>query len=148
MQHVTARMTTTMVALSMVLAAGAASDALAMDRYLWKYRPLVVFAASPGDPQLQRQREIVASLRPAFIDRNVVVVYVGGDTVTTDLGPQPGMGAAALRQRYGVAPGTFKAVLVGKDGGVKLTAAKPLAAQTLFRTIDAMPMRADEVRKK
>ena len=123
------------------------TGAAAMSDYKWKYRPLVIFAASAADAGLARQRQIVASLRPAFIDRQMVIVYVTGTTVSADLAPPPRMSADALRQRYGVAAEEFKAVLVGKDGGVKLTSSKPFPAQTLFRTIDAMPMRADESRK-
>lgn len=123
-----------------------ADGAAAMSEYKWKYRPLVVFAASGTDANLVRQRQIVASLRPAFIDRQMVVIYVAGTTVSADLGAPPRLSAEALRQRYGAAAGEFKAVLVGKDGGVKLTSSKPFPARTLFRTIDAMPMRADEAR--
>jgi len=123
-----------------------AVGAAAMSEYKWKYRPLVVFAATGTDANLVRQRQIAASLRPAFIDRQMVIVYVTGTTVSADLAPPPRLSAEVLRQRYGVAAGEFKAVLVGKDGGVKLTSSKPFPAQTLFRTIDAMPMRADEVR--
>lgn len=123
-----------------------AGGAAAMSEYKWKYRPLVVFAASGTDANLVRQRQIVTSLRPAFIDRQMVVIYVAGATVSAELAPPPRLSADALRQRYGIAAGEFKAVLVGKDGGVKLTSSKPFSAQTLFRTIDAMPMRADEVR--
>ncbi|MGE0700877.1 MAG: DUF4174 domain-containing protein [Hyphomicrobiaceae bacterium] len=125
----------------------AATTAAAMDGYKWKSRPVVVFAPSTDDPRLARQRGIVASLRPAFIDRNVVMVYVGGDVVTADLGPSPTLSASALRRRFGVASGEFKVLLVGKDGGVKLTSSEPFPAETVFRTIDAMPMRANEVRR-
>ncbi len=122
--------------------------ASAMDRYKWSYRPVVVFAGGAGDAQLARQRQIIAALRPAFIDRKVVVVSVAGDVVTADLGPKPGQSGSALRQRYGVPPGEFRVLLIGKDGGVKLSSGEPIAAQTLFRTIDSMPMRRDETRRK
>lgn len=119
----------------------------AMDAYKWKFRPLVVFAPAPGDAGLARQRSQVNSFRPAFIDRKMVVVYVTGDSVSVELGPGPRQSAAALRARFGVGPDEFRVLLVGKDGGVKLSQASPIAAQPLFRTIDAMPMRQDETRR-
>ena len=136
--------------MAIAVLAGLASmgPALAMSGYKGKYRPVVVFAPEAGDQRLARQREIVEALKPAFIDRQVVLVLVGGDRVTVELGPPPAMGAEALRARYGIAPGEFKVLLVGKDGGVKLASDKPMAAQALFRAIDAMPMRVDEMRKK
>lgn len=120
------------------------SAAQAMSNYKWKMRPLVVFAPSENDTALVRQRRIVATLRPAFQDRKIVVVYVTGDKVSSELGPGPGLGAAALRARYGVDASAFRALLVGKDGEIKLSSGSPIAASTLFSTIDAMPMRQTE----
>lgn len=43
---------------------------------------------------------------------------------------------------------TFVAILVGKDGGEKYRSADPIAPQTLFDLIDAMPMRRREIRSR
>jgi hypothetical protein len=53
--------------------------------------------------------------------------------------------ARALRAQLSLPAGEFRAVLVGKDGGAKLTAAAPIPPQKLFATIDAMPMRRGEI---
>ena len=124
------------------------TDAAAMSGYLWKKRPLVVFAPSEGNASLAQQRASVAGNRGGFAERDMVIVYVVGDTVSTDLGTDPGLSASALRSRYGVSSGSFRAVLVGKDGGSKLSSGSPFSSGTLFSTIDAMPMRADEMRRR
>jgi hypothetical protein len=124
------------------------SDATAMSNYRWKYRPLLVFADSASSAALAQQRGIVAASRAGLADRNVVLVWVIGDVVSSELGPKPELGASALRARFGVATGSFRAVLVGKDGGAKLSHPTPLGARRLFATIDAMPMRQDEMRRK
>jgi len=49
--------------------------------------------------------------------------------------------AKALRARFALGDEAFQAVLVGKDGGAKLRATKPITARELMATIDAMPMR-------
>jgi hypothetical protein len=120
----------------------------AMSNYKWKYRPLVIFAESDGSPLLAEQRQIVARNRAGLNKRDVVVVWVVGDSVSTELGPPPNSNATSLRARYDVAAGEFRAILVGKDGGDKLASPKPLAADRLFATIDAMPMRRDEMRRR
>lgn len=135
-----------LVATTAAIAASLPSAGMTMSAYKWKKRPLVVFAPSDGDPGLARQRAIVAGLGPAFQDRQIVVVYVVGDQVSSDLGSGPGLGAAALRSRFGVGADAFRAILVGKDGGVKLSSGTPIASGTLFTTIDAMPMRRNEMR--
>lgn len=125
-----------------------AGPSVAMLHYKWKYRLLLVFAESESSPQLAEQRRIVATSRAALAERDVVVVWVIGNRATAELGPAPKVTAADLRSRYGVANNTFRAVLVGKDGGVKLSSPKPLGMVGLFATIDAMPMRRDEMRRR
>lgn len=137
-----------LVVTAAALCSAATSGAEAMAAYTWKKRPLVVFAGSAEDESLEKQRAIVAASRGGFAERDMVVVYVVGSEVSSDLGPGPGMSAAALRSRYGVGAGTFRAVLVGKDGGAKISSGSPLSAGTLFGTIDAMPMRQQEMRRK
>lgn len=122
----------------------ASTPAAAMSGYQWKKRPLLVFAPTADAAPLARQRAIVASLRPAFIDRKIVVVTIAGDRVGADLGSGPGLDAAALRARYGVGRDDFRAILVGLDGSVKLSSATPIPAATIFSTIDAMPIRRRE----
>ena len=62
--------------------------------------------------------------------------------------PRGGLaGATALRAAVGLPAGRFGVALVGKDGGVKLSRQAPVSTETLFRTIDAMPMRRDEMRR-
>jgi hypothetical protein len=119
-----------------------------MSNYRWKKRPLVVFAENDGSSLLAEQRQIVSRNRSDLNKRDVVVVWVVGNTVSTELGPPPNSNATSLRARFDVADGEFRAVLEGKDGGEKLSSAKPLAADRLFATIDAMPMRRDEMRRR
>lgn len=111
-------------------AAAAGSD---LDRYRWKSRVLVI-AAEAGDPRAARQEEIAAAAGRGMRERDLVVVRAIGE----------GREAASLRRRLGLPATGFRAVLVGKDGGAKLDAAEPIPAETLFSTIDAMPMRRDE----
>lgn len=120
----------------------------AISAYRWKKRALVVFAESRKTEKLGKQRRIVEAHLEDLAQRDLVVVYVVGDDVSATLGPPPGLSASTLRRKYGIKDGEFRAVLVGKDGSVKRTAASPLTAETLAGTIDAMPMRRDEVRRR
>lgn len=126
----------------------AAPCAQAIPAYQWKKRPLIVFAPSAADARLARQKTIVAGHRPAFLDRDVVVVYVVGGDLMHELGAPPGMSAGALRSLYRASEGAFRVLLVGKDGGVKIDSPAPVAAIDLFAEIDRMPMRRDEMKKR
>ena len=129
------------------LAATAGREA-AMSDYRWKKRPLVVIAPDATAKALADQRAAVAADRAGYAERDMVVVWVVGDAVSAELGRSPGVSASALRSRYGVGPSAFRALLIGKDGGVKLSSSTPIATRALFQTIDAMPMRADEMRRR
>lgn len=104
----------------------------------WQQRPLLIFSAT-GDARLIAQREAVAH---GYAERDIHIVTIVGDAVAGAADS-----AAALRRRYHIEPGAFTVILIGKDGGEKLRSAAPLPADRLFATIDAMPMRRDEMRR-
>ena len=116
-----------------------------MARYHLKNRPLVVFAPSGSDARLGTQQGIITRHRSGLRERDMVVITVAGDHVSSQLGPEPGARAAALRAHFGVRPGEFRTMLIGKDGELKISSRSPLDADHLFRTIDAMPMRRNEM---
>ena len=135
-------------AAAMVSVLAGAMPASAMTDYKWKYRPLVVFADNEALAPLAEQRRMVSDGRSRLAERNVVVIWVVGDKVSAEFGPHPGASAKALRARFGTSTSPFRAVLVGKDGGTKLNSASPLSASALYATIDAMPMRQNEMRRR
>ncbi|KAB1073032.1 DUF4174 domain-containing protein [Methylobacterium planeticum] len=116
---------------------GAAAGGDPLAQHLWTSRVLVLSAPDAADPRLRGQREALASARTDAKARDLVVVEAVG----------PGAEAETLRRRLDLPARAFRAVLVGKDGGAKLTASEPIAPQRLFATIDAMPMRRDEMRR-
>ncbi|WP_342148842.1 DUF4174 domain-containing protein [Methylorubrum sp. SB2] len=126
------------VAAALAMTGGAAmAEGNPLERYVWQARVLVVSAPDAGDARLAAQRQALASARTGVSERDLVTVEaVGGDAE-----------AMAIRKRLGLPADAFRAVLVGKDGGAKLTSAEPIPPQRLFSTIDAMPMRKDEMRR-
>lgn len=118
------------LALAALLAVAAASNAAATG----STRPLYVFSPSANDTRLGRQQEINRAAVSGFRDRDMTVTVVTGPS--------------ALRRRFGIGAGQFRVILVGKDGGVKLSSDAPVSAATLFSLIDSMPMRRDELRKR
>jgi hypothetical protein len=122
-----------------VLAMSSASaDADPLARYRWNARVLVVFAADEGDPQLTRQKGLLVGARHGVAERDLVVLEAVGSSSEAD----------RLRRQLGVPGGEFRAVLVGKDRGAKLTDTAAIAPDRLFATIDAMPMRRQEMRQR
>jgi hypothetical protein len=121
-------------------------DAQAMSAYLWQKRPLVIFAPSRQHASTVRQTRIINANRAGFSERDMVVVTIIGDRVTTRFGSGPKLGADALRARFGIRRDEFRALLVGKDGTVKLSRGEAVDAGRLFSLIDSMPIRRQEMR--
>lgn len=122
--------------------------AAGLDAYLWKFRPIVVFAPSRDAPQAAEQLRRFEAAKAELAERDMPVLLVTPSAVTTASSdsPRQKLDAAALRRAYGVSADSFAVVLVGKDGGEKLRAEKPVEAQKLTALVDTMPMRARETR--
>lgn len=120
-----------------------------MESYKWKNRPLLVFAGDEADRSLAEQRAIVEQNASGFRERDMAVIYVVGGNVSAIFGQAPPVQSAnALRKRFNVSLASFRAILVGKDGGSKLSASSQLSANRMFSLIDSMPMRRNEMRRQ
>ncbi|HEY0780730.1 MAG TPA: DUF4174 domain-containing protein [Gemmatirosa sp.] len=118
-------------------------------RYRDRKRVLLLFASVAADPSLAAEDAALRTRAAGVEDRDLVVVRVLETGTSTADGQPLGTGdAAALRRRLRVEAGRFTAVLVGKDGHVAMRSHEPVVAGKLFPTIDAMPMRREEMRRR
>lgn len=99
-------------------------------------RVLIVASPTLADPRLAQQRRMLAGWRRGARDRDLSLVELSSTHV---IGASDG--ATLLRRRWHLPPGDFQVVLIGKDGHEALRSPRPIAAGTLQRAIDAMPMR-------
>jgi len=106
----------------------------------WQKRVLLLCAPTATDASLLRQRQLLASVRPDLEARDVLVQEVLLNQLSA---ADRGYMTKTLR----VSGATFVALLVGKDGGVKRRETAPVAPASLFKTIDVMPMRQQEMRQ-
>ncbi len=103
-----------------------------------KNRLLLVFAPSKTDPRWQAQNTLLARSATDFKERDLLrfdYLEHGGDK------------GAALRTHYGVKPGQFRVLLIGKDGHVASGGLTPFSLHELTEQIDRMPMRREEMRR-
>lgn len=111
-------------------------------------RPLLVFAPKPDDPRLEIQMRTLQEHASEAHERDVVMVALPYNTPSPTAAQLSSDDALDARRRFGVAPGEFAVILLGKDGGSKLRSSKPISMQKLDDTIDAMPMRRDEMKSR
>lgn len=106
-------------------------------------RVLLVFAPSESDRDLAAQRAALHPGSAGHAERDLVTIEVIGNHADDGR-----VGARTLRRAYGVAPCEFTVVLMGKDGGEKWRQRHPVTEAALFATIDAMPMRRNEMSRR
>lgn len=114
-----------------------------LDSYLWKNRLLLVFAPSKNNAEYQQQMQLFQGQKASFAERNLLII----ELLTEGTSRVDAQEAAKIRERFNVNPKEFLVVLVGKDGTAKRQEQSPVSPQSIFETIDAMPMRRQEMRR-
>ncbi len=118
-------------------------------RYRDRKRVLVLAAPASGDAAFVAEDAALRARTGGVAERDLVVVrLLEAGASSADGHPLDAAAALALRHRLRVEAGRFTALLVGKDGHVALRSHEPVVAGKLFPTIDAMPMRRDEMRRR
>ncbi|NPU13122.1 DUF4174 domain-containing protein [Bradyrhizobium sp. 83012] len=111
------------------------SDASPLDRYKWKNRLLIV--TGPDDAAAQQQRRIYDAARAGMSERAIVLLDAVDESAAS----------RELRAALGAEGRRFKVYLIGKDGHTAFASDTPVSADALFKRVDAMPMRQDEMRR-
>lgn len=97
-------------------------------------------SGSPGQHYLIDQQEALNEVRDGLTERDMdVVVLIASEVSEPD--------RQFLMHDFKLVPHEdFLGWLIGKDGGIKETFKKPLSADDLFKLVDSMPMRKQEMK--
>ena len=116
------------------------------DEVRWDHRLLVI--TGPED-RTATQNEACRAARQGMIERELIVVDVSEEPTEVIAGTREDVpDAASFRTRFDLPENEFQIVLVGKDGGVKERRNELFEVEEVFRIIDAMPMRMQEMRDR
>ncbi len=105
-----------------------------LDQHLWQDRVVLLFADDLNDPDMNTTRSALIGNLSGVHERDIVI-YVLKSTSPTG-------------RRFDATGQGFTFVLLGKDGGEKLRSTSVVTLQTLYETIDSMPMRQVEMRER
>ena len=106
-----------------------------LSEFVWKKRPILVFADSPSDPAFIEQMSQLEARADALSERDVVVLT---DTDPDVLSP--------LRKK--LRPRGFMLVILSKEGAVQLRKPFPWSVREISRSIDKLPIRQQEIRDR
>jgi hypothetical protein len=139
-----------LIIVSSILASQNASAIdLNIEDFQWKKRLLLIFSPNRADPLFNSLANEISSRREDVEDRDLVIFEIlesGASKMnSSELEPQK---AASFQKQFEIPENTFTVILLGKDGGIKLKRSDHVRLEEIFRLIDSMPMRQDEMRQK
>lgn len=121
-----------------------------LKQHQWKDRVILVFAPNDTELLFTQQIEALAKDQAGLLERDLVIYQVFPTTgISPEEKPLNSEATARLRKQYQIKAADFVVILIGKDGGEKLRKTQQLLSKTLlYNTIDVMPMRRSEMRRK
>ena len=115
----------------------------------WKDRLLLVISKSEKDTLFQEQIKILEQKQNELQDRKLVVYQITAEAFKAGWFRSEGwIKSTDLCDSFNSEKAAFKIILIGLDGGIKLEQNELLSVETLFNTIDSMPMRRKELLKR
>lgn len=113
----------------------------------WKDRLLLVLTTENTQSLYQEQINILQDNAGGLEERRMVIYSVKPDQYKKGLDAESWMKSTRLNDLYRQEDKEFEVILIGLDGRAKLRQTDILSIKKLFATIDAMPMRRNEIRK-
>ncbi len=123
------------------------SAAAQIDDFLWKNRLLIVSVSNENALLLAEQSAIFDDHYAGMNDRDLKLISLVAERVYVNGVSTDQLDAAFMREQYDL-PNQCVAILVGKDGTVKLRRDAAISAAELFSVIDRMPMRRREMKDR
>ena len=102
-----------------------------LNQYLWKNRIILTFADDQDHPDLIRLKVEMKEDECEVLNRDLLHFHFSNDGKTGNLTTKSDR--------------SFRILLIGKDGGIKFKSKRSVSLIQLFKLIDSMPMRQDEM---
>jgi len=123
------------------------ANAQNLSAHQWKNRIILVLVNDAAPAELQTQLTEFRTHSEGMKERKLVVYQVQANQFQRGLSPEnEWIVSNKLYQKYKSDDASFEVVLIGLDGGIKLTQSDLLTCEKLFAIIDGMPMRRREMR--
>lgn len=125
------------------------SNAQSLSSHQWKDRLVVIYSNATSNSTFQNQLNELKKESEGIRDRKIVIYQsINGKVKKGLVGNENWDNSEIEFQKLNDSPSKFEVLLIGLDGGVKLRKTDLLTTEELFGTIDQMPMRISEMRRK
>lgn len=114
----------------------------------WESRVLLVLTDNADTSTFLNQIKELQENENGLKDRKLIVYQIKEDAFSIGLKNEKWQNSLKLYKTYKSTNSSFEVVLIGLDGGIKLRQNYILTCKKLFKTIDVMPMRKSELKRK
>lgn len=123
-----------------------------LKQHRWENRILIVKATDEDSANVKQQLKLFTDNKNGLIERKLVLYKIVNDEYhfidyAHSHSNKSGAISGDFKSTYLPDQEDFKVILLGLDGGIKLQKSSVLNIDKLFSTIDAMPMRQNEMKK-
>lgn len=118
-----------------------------LDDYKWENR-LLFFIADNESLTLEKNVKLFTENKNELKDRNLIILVMNRTDVFNTDGSKLDVKAEHVYEQFHLMTDYEGILLIGKDGGAKLKKPLPVNPETIYNTIDAMPMRQSELRNR
>ncbi len=116
-----------------------------LSKHQWKDRLLLIYTNHKESNLLQEQLKTLKENGKGLKERKIKIYLFTSSEFSNDFG-KSWQKSPVLFNRYIYTSNSFQILLVGLDGGTKLTSFKILSTKKIFALIDGMPMRKREIK--
>ena len=136
----------TFITIIIGMALNASLSAQDLSEHRWKDRLLLVYTSDRDSEMFRKQLDAWMNDREGLEERKLELYSVTPSLVRRGWSNGKWEERDDSLDTFLSEKGDFEVVLLGLDGNVKLRQEKLLDSEKLYRTIDAMPMRQNELR--
>ena len=122
-----------------------------LEKHKWTNRVLIVKTVDAESNKYQEQIKEFTNSPEELIDRKLILYKIVNNDFTLTNYKNSALNSSGkisgkLAENILDAKENFEVILIGLDGGIKIQQTKILTKEHLFNTIDAMPMRQNEMK--
>lgn len=114
----------------------------------WENRLVLILVDNTDNTKYRNQVDELKNHLDGVKERKIVVYHITPEKFKVGLSDGKWQKSETEYNFYKKTDSQPEIILLGLDGGVKIRAEEFLSTQKLFETIDAMPMRMQEMRRK
>ena len=124
-------------------------SAIDLSKYRWKNRVIISFISESGYSEAHQQSKNRDLALNGWNDRELVLIELGPNNIIKINGiSNNNMNSKNLQNYFSVENYSYLSILLGKDGNEKLRSQKAINNETIFKLIDSMPMRKQEIKNQ